>query len=37
MDEEDDEYIDEDEMLDIAERCFVKMAEALIRTGQTVR
>jgi len=29
--------IDEEQMLDIAEICFVKMAELLIKKGMTVR
>jgi len=33
----DDDYIDEEEMLDIAERCFVKIAEAIIKSGLTVK
>lgn len=37
--EKDDEedYIDEEEMLDIAERCFVRIAEAILEAGVSVR
>lgn len=28
--EDDDEYIDEEEMLDVAERCFYRIAQELI-------
>jgi hypothetical protein len=28
---EEDEYIDEEEMLDVAERCFVRIAEQIIQ------
>ena len=34
---EDDDYIDEEEMLDIAERCFVRIAEAILDAGISVR
>jgi hypothetical protein len=30
MDEDEDDYIDEDQMLDVAEKCFMKIAEAII-------
>jgi hypothetical protein len=30
MDEDDEEYIDEEQMLDVAEKCFVRIAEAII-------
>ena len=30
-------YIDEEEMLDVAEKCFMRMAEAIIARGLTVR
>jgi hypothetical protein len=36
VDNEDD-YIDEEEMLDIAERCFVKIADAILEAGVSVR
>jgi hypothetical protein len=31
------EYIDEDKMLDIAEKCFMRIAEAIVATGTNVR
>lgn len=37
MDEEDGEYVDEEVMLDVAEKCFVRIAEAIIKRGQSVR
>ena len=30
-------YMDEEEMLDVAEHCFIKMAESLIERGRTAR
>jgi len=36
-DEEEEEAINEEEMLDIAEKCFVRIAESIISRGQTVR
>jgi hypothetical protein len=30
-------YMDEEEMLDVAEHCFIKMAESLIDRGRTAR
>lgn len=34
MDEDDeDEYIDEEVMLDVAEKCFVRIADAIIKKG----
>ena len=35
--EDEEDYIDEEQMLDIAEQCFVKIAEAIIKRGLTVR
>jgi hypothetical protein len=35
--EEGGEYIDEEEMLDIAEKCFLRIAEAIVAKGFTVR
>jgi hypothetical protein len=35
--EEDEEYIDEEEMLDVAERCFYRIAQELINRNQSVR
>jgi hypothetical protein len=35
--EEDDEYIDEEEMLDVAEKCFYRIAQELINKGVSVR
>jgi hypothetical protein len=32
-----DEYIDEDKMLDIAEKCFMRIAEAILGYATTVR
>jgi hypothetical protein len=32
-----DEYIDEDKMLDIAEKCFMRIAEAILGHGVNVR
>jgi|LauGreDrversion4_2_1035121.scaffolds.fasta_scaffold193375_3 hypothetical protein len=32
-----DEYIEEDKMLDIAEKCFMRIAEAIIAHAITVR
>ena len=33
----DGKYMDEEEMLDVAEHCFIKMAESLIDRGRTAR
>jgi hypothetical protein len=30
-------YMDEEEMLDVAEHCFIRMAESLIERGRTAR
>ena len=30
-------YMDEEEMLDVAEHCFIRMAETLIERGKTAR
>ena len=35
--DEDDEYIDEEEMLDVAEKCFVRIAQSIIEKGLNVR
>jgi hypothetical protein len=35
--EGEDDYIDEEEMLDIAERCFVRIADAILNSGISVR
>jgi len=35
--EKDGKYMDEEEMLDVAEHCFIKMAESLIDRGRTAR
>lgn len=35
--EKKDEYIDEDKMLDIAEKCFMRIAEAILGHGINVR
>lgn len=35
--ENDNDYIDEEEMLDIAERCFMRIAEAILEAGVSVR
>lgn len=37
MDGEEDDYIDEEQMLDVAEKCFMKIAEAIIQQGISVR
>lgn len=37
MGDDDEDLIDEEEMLDIAERCFVRIAEAIIGKGLSVR
>jgi hypothetical protein len=38
MDDEDgDDYVDEEVMLDVAEKCFVRIAEAIIKRGTSVR
>lgn len=35
--ERDGKYMDEEEMLDVAEHCFIRMAESLIEKGRTAR
>ena len=35
--EDEEDYIDEEQMLDVAEKCFMKIAEAIITQGVTVR
>ena len=35
--EGEDDYIDEEEMLDIAQRCFVRIADAILNSGISVR
>ena len=37
MDGEEDDYINEEEMLDVAEKCFVKIAEAILERNCSVR
>lgn len=34
---EEEDYMDEEQMLDIAEQCFVRIAEAIIQRGASVR
>ena len=36
-DGEDDDYIDEEEMLDVAEKCFVRIAQEIVKNNLTVR
>lgn len=37
MEGEEEDYINEEEMLDIAEKCFVKIAESILEKGISVR
>jgi hypothetical protein len=36
-DGEGDDYIDEEQMLDVAEKCFIRIAESIIKMGISVR
>jgi len=35
--EDGDDYIDEEQMLDVAEKCFIRIAESIIKMGISVR